>query len=129
MNKVALSTLLFAGSVNAGVVSERSGTYTVTNSGPVPGPTIVAVYQEAIAFCEKQHKEVATIKLRHTDQRPWKSAELRFQCVSKSSPCGHAAPAGASTSTETGDVTRKDGTALHYEPCSDAEQKREPPPP
>ena len=130
MSKLCVLTLLFAGSVSAEVVSEASGIYMVTNSGPVFGPTIVAAYQEATAYCEKQHKEVATIKLDQTDQpHRSNSAELRFQCVSKSSPCGHTAPAGASMNTETGDVTLNDGTVVHYELCSDAERKRQPPPP
>src|SRR5580704_16766051 len=40
----------------------------VANGGPVLASTIVALYQEAVAFCKKQHKEVATIKFVQSDQ-------------------------------------------------------------
>jgi hypothetical protein len=123
-------TLLFAVNASAEVVSAGSGTYMITDAGPVLGPTIVSLYQQAAAFCEKQHKEVATIQLNQTDPpHGWKSAELRFQCALKSSHCGLLVPEGASISTDTGDVTLKNGTVIRHEPCSDAERKREPPPP
>jgi hypothetical protein len=106
MNRTALLTLLFAGGASAEVVSEGSGTYMVTNGGPVLGLTIVAVYQEATAFCEKQHKEVATMKLDQNDQpHQFKSAGTGARA------CPVAPPGANGSSPVSGSALQRDAAS------------------
>ena len=117
------------GSVN--ISNDGHGLYTVTDTGRVLGPTIVGLYSQASEFCPRQGKEVSTTKLDQTDRRIGQpaSAALRFRCVSASVRCTHLVPDGARVNLDTDDVILRDGTVIHYEPCSDKEQEREPPPP
>ncbi len=87
-----LALPLFSGCMfnSTGIVPIDRDIYMVAKTSPGGGfvtadRTKAVIYQEANAFCEKQGKQIETIKITAVDGRPFRaaSAELQFRCVKK----------------------------------------------
>jgi hypothetical protein len=114
-----------AGVMPAGTDGSDTPAYKAEDSGPVQAYTIFTIYNDATSFCAQQKKEVSTIDLEldtepQTIQHKWLSAKLIFACAQPSVTCWSKLPLID---------TRVDAESGHRKRCSDAEFRREIPPP
>ncbi len=83
-------TIIFSGCASTGVIPMDQDSYFIGKKDGEPGVGVsytvkAEVYKEAIAFCNKQGKEVKTLESKTIPARPGQlgSTELRFKCVKK----------------------------------------------